>query len=339
MEIWLLPLLAAICSALLTIPVRHWLKRRGLVDRPDPRRSHTRPTPRGGGLAVMAALVIMMIAWPLALQAWWQPMMLVVAMAALGWLDDRRDLAPGWRLGGQAVMVAIFIWLQGGIASVSLGGYEWHAIWLWTFLGGIAAVWLINMHNFMDGSDGLAAMQGVWTSVVMGVLLIRGGETGAGMFGLAIAGVYAGFLVWNRPPARVFMGDVGSLALGAAVACMALVGAASGTVSIWISLMVSSLFVVDSTATLLSRLGRGEQWYTAHRQHAYQRLLEYGWSHGGVLFLYTGINLLIVLPAVLVGVTWPHSDILLTGGLVVFLVAGWWVIQSATRTEKDKAST
>jgi Fuc2NAc and GlcNAc transferase len=335
---WLLLAGAAAASAILTAPLRAWLLRRRIVDLPGSRRSHALPTPRGGGLACVLALVLASLAWPGALYAWWPLVGAVAFMAIVGWLEDRHQLSARLRFFCQAAVAVGLLAAAGGIDSVGLFGFDWHAWWLWTGLGAVAIVWLINLYNFMDGSDGMAAMQGLWAGGVAAWLLYSSGQSQLAAFALAAAGAWGGFLAWNRPPAGIFMGDTGSLALGVAVAGCAVMGASSGAISVWVSFMISALFVVDATATLLARVLRGERWYTAHRQHAYQRLLDLGWSHSGVLGLYALINVLLVLPMIAAAVRWPHLDTMLAAGLAVVLAVGGRVVQSAATRHNDKAS-
>jgi Fuc2NAc and GlcNAc transferase len=331
---WVPLAIGALLAAGLTPVARRWLIRSNLVDLPGARRSHDVPTPRGGGVAVVIAIVLASLL--AANGAWWPGLLVVSGLAVLGWADDRRELRAAFRLVVQVLLVGLGLWLVGPVESVAVLGRELTLAWLWTALAGVAMVWLINLHNFMDGSDGLAAAQGIWSGLVFGMLMLAGGLAAPGAFALALAGAFAGFLLWNRPPARIFMGDVGSMALGGGIAMLALIGAVSGVVSIWLSLIVTSLFVVDATLTLGLRVARGERWYTAHRQHAYQRLIVAGWSHGGVLGLYAAVNLLLVLPAAWIAIVFPLLEAAIAAVLVALLTAGWWVIQSATTMENQR---
>ena len=325
--------LAFCLSLALTPTVRRWLLHRGMVDLPGERRSHQRATPRGGGIALVLALCLSLL-WSAGVEAI-VPVALLVILAVIGWLDDVYDLPVRWRLSGQLVVALAMLGYAGPVAQVELGGLVLEWPWLWSALAVIAVVWLVNLHNFMDGSDGLAAMQGTWAGLVLGVLLYTQGASVAGIAGLALAGACLGFAFWNRPPARIFLGDVGSVSLGGAVGMLALIGAASGQVSIWVSLIVCSLFVVDATATLLRRALRGERWYTAHREHAYQRLLAAGWSHGRVLVLYGLTNLVLVLPVVLLALWYPAWDAVLAAGLGLVLIGAWSRIQVGTEKENN----
>ncbi len=330
---WLALPLALLLAAVLTPMLRSWLLRCDLVDLPGERRSHDAPTPRGGGLAIVAAILLAAFLAPVAV--WWPAVAVVGVLAVLGWFDDRSELPPSLRLAVQAVAAVLGLAWVGPVETVSIFGDAFHLPWLWTPLAGIAVVWLINLHNFMDGADGLAAMQGVWSGLAYALIMWTSGLEALASFALAMAGGFAGFLFWNRPRARIFMGDVGSLVLGGGVAMLALAGAVSGAASVWLSLILTSVFVVDATATLARRVVRGEQWYTAHRQHAYQRLIVAGWSHAQVLGLYVAANLLLVMPAAWAAIVYPDLGAVIAIGLIVLLAGGWWIIQSATRTENQ----
>jgi len=206
---------------------------------------------------------------------------------------------------------------------------------LWGILAVVAVIWLINLHNFMDGSDGLAALQGLWSGLAFALAFGLNQAWLEMALALSLAGACLGFLYWNRPPARIFMGDTGSLLLGGWIAGLALTGAASGMFSVWLGLIICSLFVVDATATLLRRMLVGERWYTPHRSHAYQRLIVSGWTHGRVLTLYGLVNILIVLPIFLIGLTRPDLDFWLALTATGVLGAGWYYFQSGANGEKD----
>ncbi len=332
---WVAPVLAAIIAWSLTPLLCRYLDARGIVDHPDnERRSHAVTTPRGGGLAIAAALLsVLALIWPRHADA---PIVaaLVMALAGLGWLDDRFGLRVRWRLLIQlGIASAMLVWF-GGLDAISIGFWLVYLPWLWTGLALVAVIWLINLHNFMDGSDGLASMQGAFSGLVFGTLFAWSGHPFQAVVAFSLAAACLGFLYWNRPVARIFMGDTGSILLGGIVAWLALFGAVSGSVSVWQSLAICALFVVDSTATLVLRLTRGERWYTPHRQHAYQRLIGAGWSHGRVLVLYGLLNGIVVLPVVLAGWIFSGWDVWLAVGLVALLAAGWWRVQSAFTGER-----
>lgn len=336
LEPWLAAVLAGGLSAVLTPLVRSWLLKRGMTDAPGERRSHSTPTARGGGLAMLAALLLSLLVvsgTPIELL----PLLgFSLLLGALGWLDDRRDLPVGIRLMGMLVCALAFLMYTGPVTEVRLLNQELAWPWLWSALAVVAVIWLINLHNFMDGSDGLAAMQGAWAAGLLGGILYARDIELPGLAGVALAGACLGFLAWNRPPARVFMGDVGSILVGGMIGLLALVGAATGTLSIWISLIICAVFVVDATCTLLRRAVSGAQWYTPHREHAYQRLIIAGWSHRKVLVLYAMINLALVLPMLVLALRQPDWDWLFALLLTLLLVGGWVALQRHARKENNK---
>ena len=330
---WLAPLLAALLTWSLTPLVRRYLVARQIIDHPNHRSSHHQATPRGGGLAMAAGLVLAAIAVPADQVA--VVLVVILSLTVLGWLDDRHDLPVTVRLFAQFLLaLGMLAWL-GGVTALSIAGVIITLPWLWSGLALIAVVWLINLHNFMDGSDGLAAMQGAWSGLAFGMLFAHAEHRSEALVAFSLAAVCLAFLFWNRPPARLFMGDVGSVLLGGMIAWLALVGVVVGAISVWLSLMVCAVFVIDASMTLLARVRRGERWYTAHRQHAYQRLINAGWSHGRVLVMYTGVNVVVVLPALVIGVVYPGWDFWLALAVSGVLVAGWWAIQSAANGELE----
>ena len=330
-------LLAAFLALAMTLALTPWLRRylldQGMLDYPGERRSHDRATPRGGGLAMAAGLCLGLLVISPSWIYWATFSLLIMVFCLLGWLDDRFDLSVRWRLSIQLIVAILMIAAVDGVQRIELFGWFLDWPWLWSVLAVPAIIWLINLHNFMDGADGLAASQGVWSGLGFGILFLWAGYSQEAGLAFLLSAVCLGFLYWNRPVAKIFMGDSGSLMLGSLIAWLALVGAATGAVSIWSSLVICSVFATDATATLMLRLSRKERWYTPHRQHAYQRLIIAGWSHARVLWLYAAINAVVVLAAVLVGVGFPELDAWLAVGVAVVLIVGWWCIQSALNGE------
>lgn len=334
--IWLVPAVAAGLTLILVWPLRRYLLVRNLVDLPDSRRSHAVPTPRGGGLAMAAGLGLAGLFLVLRYGQGWSLLLLFMLLSGLGWLDDRHDLNVVWRLLVQLAIASFAVISVGVPAVIEFGPLSVASGPLLTMLAIVAVVWLINLHNFMDGSDGLAAGQGIWSGLAFGLAFSLSQAWFEALVAFSLTGACLGFLYWNRPPARVFMGDSGSLLLGGSVAWLALSGAASGTVGVLTSAIICSLFVVDASATLLRRMMAGQRWYNPHRSHAYQRLITSGWSHGRVLALYGLINGLIVLPMFLIGLFHPELEFWLTMLLAGLLIAGWGCLQSKADGDEEK---
>lgn len=330
--VWAL-VLSAVLTALLARPLRSWLLARDVVDQPGQRRSHQLPTPRGGGLAMASSIAIVLVLFGGISGESLAVLSLTVALALLGWVDDVRDLPVRWRLLFQLLIALAMLAFVGPVTSVRVFELTLAWPWLWSTLALVAVVWLMNLHNFMDGSDGLAAAQGIWTGLAMGTLMYSRDAGPPALIGFVLAGACLGFLWWNRPPARLFMGDVGSVTVGGLIALLALIGATGGGLSIWLSLIICAVFVVDATATLLRRVGQGAQWYTAHRDHVYQRLIARGWSHARVLVLYAAVNLVIVLPVLLLAIRFPVWEMTLALMLIAALSAAWSVVQAVMTKE------
>lgn len=266
--------------------------RRGMLDQPGQRRSHERPTPRGGGIGVVLAVLATM-PWALRLGASPTGWLLVAAImagwvlvAAVGWWDDHAAL-PVWpRLTVQALGCLL---LAGAlIATGAPSG------WLPLLL--IAGVGSINLHNFMDGIDGLLAQQAIFVFAAMTGLGLADGDLAGAAAGAVAAAACAGFWVFNRPPARVFMGDVGSGALGFLVFALAARAWQREPASLAPLAVLSSTFVVDAGLTLAVRIWRGRRWYSAHREHLYQWLVRRGATHRQAAGAYLGWNLLVCAP-------------------------------------------
>jgi Fuc2NAc and GlcNAc transferase len=258
--------------------------RLGLLDEPGARSSHVRVTPRGGGIAIVAGAAAGLAAFgpPLA----GAPGILLAgaaAMALVGLADDRYRLPVAPRLALQVLAAGTIAWATGGLPrlplpsplDVALGPAAVPAATLWI-------VAIVNFFNFMDGIDGLAGAQAVVTGI--GVAVVAWSDPAAAI-GAAAAGGAAGFLVFNRPPARVFMGDSGSLALGYTFASLPLLAAPDvRPAAVFWMVMSLWLFVADAALTLVARIARGEAFFAAHRDHLYQRLVRSGLGHAPVAF-------------------------------------------------------
>ncbi|TAN08149.1 MAG: glycosyltransferase family 4 protein [Rhodanobacteraceae bacterium] len=284
-----------------------YARRRGLLDQPGRRRSHTTPTPRGGGIGVVAAVVLIGIpAWCItgAASGWWQPAavtLAVLAVALIGWRDDHVPLPVLPRLAvhaGAALLVAAAILAPPALDAPAR----------WWFLLPLALLLaaFINAHNFMDGIDGLLGQQGLFVLLGIGVLAAWLGAPGVAVLAFAGAAGCLGFLFYNLPPARIFMGDVGSGALGLVLGASAALLVRRFPGALWACAILPSAFLVDSGLTLLHRVLAGQRWYAPHRQHLYQWLVRVNWSHARTDGAYMLWNLLLVAPLAWLAARWPH---------------------------------
>jgi UDP-N-acetylmuramyl pentapeptide phosphotransferase/UDP-N-acetylglucosamine-1-phosphate transferase len=254
------------------------LRRRAVLDRPNERSSHVVPTPRGGGIAVIGASVV---AWlTLCAVGLMPPSGVVVALGAAGlalvsWLDDLRGLSPGVRLLAQFAAVVVGIWaLPSG--AIFQG---WLPLGLDRIAAALLWVWFVNLFNFMDGIDGIDGSEAA--AIGIGIALVVGGSLDLTAPAAAIAAAALGFLVWNWAPARIFLGDVGSVPLGYLLGFLLYQLALRGA---WQAALILPLyFLADATLTLLRRLARGERVWQAHREHFYQRAVQRGLGHAAVV--------------------------------------------------------
>lgn len=275
--------LAGLVSVGLTPLVRRYALRAGVIDRPNSRSSHVVATPRGGGLAILAAssaaiavggtlrVIGPFDAMTLAVGAW--------TLGIVGWIDDRRSLGAKTRIGVHFLVAAWTLYRVGGLPVVRLGASTLSLRWTGYAFGAIGLVWSINLFNFMDGIDGLAGSQAFLILVTMGVLLLQASDRSLGLIALVLGAASLGFLPWNWPPARIFLGDVGSGPMGYLIASIAVQSENRGEVPLLVATLVSAAFIVDATVTLIRRMLRRERLSQAHRSHAYQRLARSFGSH------------------------------------------------------------
>lgn len=310
LEIAGVALSALILSAWLTSVVRRIAPRYGLVDIPNARSSHTKPTPRGGGLAIVASMLLASCAlvW---LDAASIHLLIALfgggtAVAVVGLLDDRHKLSVRVRLAAHfgAALWAL-AWL-GGLPPLQIGAAIVNLGWAGYVLGALVIVWALNLFNFMDGIDGIAAMEAVFILIAASVLAVvidrAGPVVGASA---ALSGCCCGFLLWNWPPAKIFMGDVGSGFIGYAIAVLAIAAARESPVAPFVWLILGAAFFVDATVTLGRRLLRGERVFDAHRSHAYQWLARRSGSHRRATLVVLAVNLLLLLPSAVVATMHP----------------------------------
>jgi Fuc2NAc and GlcNAc transferase len=330
---WVLPIAACAAVAALTPAVRAYALRRGLVDRPGPRRSHDRPVPRGGGLAI-ALVLACAVAWLRPAAELWILLVTSLAVAALGWREDHSPIPVRLRLAIEFALAVLVVVVLGPVATIDVAGRPVGPLWLWSPLAVIAVVWMTNLFNFMDGSDGLAAGQAFISAALFTAVFTLAGERGYANYAALVASATLGFVFWNRPRASIFLGDTGSLMLGWCMGLLALVGVVSGAASPWLAFIIVSPFVVDATLTLARRVMRGERWYTPHRDHAYQRLIRAGWSHRRVLLLWIVVNILLVVPAAALVLDRPDFDVAVAGIVALVLTGGWYFVHSVVAKER-----
>jgi Fuc2NAc and GlcNAc transferase len=330
---FILLIASGLLSFAFVFAIKHYFSAH-LMDLPNHRSSHSRPTPRGGGLGFVAAFVLISSVACLVnlhspeafgafdlkpayvLQVW----SILLPLAIVGLVDDRKDVPASVRY---LVQLAV-----AGVAVFYFGAFPQPWLEQWGIMGAAIAVILsvigitagINFYNFMDGLDGLVA--GV-TAVQLGYFALT---TGQPLFGLLVAAL-VGFLYWNWSPAKIFMGDVGSTVLGGAVA-IALLNQSVGVAQSWANLAITLPLMADAIYTLVRRLQRHENIFKPHRSHIYQRLNQLGWSHSQVANSYIIVTIAIASSVYYLGAIGAFISVLgtvLAISLAEFYLAGFTI--------------
>jgi Fuc2NAc and GlcNAc transferase len=318
MNFWWLLLAVFAVSWLLTLVLRHYALAQSLMDIPNERSSHSVPTPRGGGVAIVVAFALTLpllsgldlIATP-ALRAVLGAGLMV---AVIGFCDDHGHIAAKWRLLGHFMAAGwALYWLQ-GLGPIEFFGSPIDFGWFGNLLAIFYLVWMLNLYNFMDGIDGLASVEAISVSLGMCLIYWCCGTVELVWPALALAAAAGGFLCWNFPPARIFMGDAGSGFLGIVLAALALQASWASSSLLWSWLILLGVFIVDATWTLMRRLMRGDKVYQAHRSHAYQYASRQFGSHRKVTLAVLAINVGWLLPLAFVA-----GNHLLSGPIALFI--------------------
>ena len=309
---WLVPLVAFF-GCWLTLVVLMQRATRLPMDYPNARSLHVTPTPRIGGIGIIVAisissiLVQSLVLLPFMLGLW--------VLAAISLLDDYRNLPVHWRLLAHVVVAVACVLSFPAISGVNV------------FVASLAIVWMTNLYNFMDGADGLAGGMAVIGFGALTVAAWGAGAVDVAMFCAAIAAAALAFLRFNFPPAKLFMGDAGSIPLGFLAASIGVYGTAQHYWSALFPVMIFSPFILDASVTLLKRALRGEKIWRAHHEHYYQRLVRMGWSHKKMTLAAYAFMLF----CAMVGLAYlqqPDSSILLvmlwlSSFLLIFITLDW----------------
>lgn len=328
-----LTVLALALSLGLTGLVRRYALKHQIIDEVSARSSHSVPTPRGGGIAIVLTFMTLLAAsvpilgTPLSLAAGLIGGGIVVA--GIGWIDDHGHVSAGVRLAAHFAGALIMVWVIGPLpltlplAFLPIGWADWVS---WP-LSVIGAVWLINLYNFMDGIDGLAGGEAIAIAGLGGILAMLAGQISAQVAPYALlTAASAGFLFWNWPPAKIFMGDAGSGFLGLAMAGLILWAGRESFALAAGMMILAGVFLSDATFTLLRRVLRREKIHEAHRTHAYQFLSRRAGRHLPVTTGALAINLVWLFPLALLVAAEILSPV---AGLVIafgpLLVGAWFV--------------
>ena len=285
----LLLLVLFLLSFVLTWLVKSFALRNKVLDIPNERSSHENPTPRGGGLAIVIswfAGISLLFSFNLLETKLFYALISGVLLAIVSLIDDLKGLSPVIRLSVQTVTAFMSLYFLGGLDAVQIAGFKVNSFFLLYPVAIIGIVWFINLFNFLDGIDGYASLE---TITVAAVLMIFTGN----IVNLILIAAVAGFLFWNWPKAKIFMGDIGSTQLGFILVTLGIYFHNESGFSIIQWLMITSLFWFDATLTLFRRWRNKEKLSIAHKKHVYQRAVQAGLSHKQTILLSLSLNMFI----------------------------------------------
>ena len=276
--------------------------KKGLIDSPGCRTSHQNDTPRGGGVSIVVTFLLFVVA-----MIWWSSgksinniyVSIVVGgaiVSVLGFWDDHRHIPAKWRFSVQLIAASVSLLLLSELPAISFFSMQISLFLLALPFYAMVLVWLLNLYNFMDGIDGIASVQAITVSAGAALILVLNGEHEIAYLLLFLSASVSGFLLWNWPPAKVFMGDACSGFLGFVLGLIAISTSLGAAINIWSWLILFAVFVVDATYTLIRRVLQGEKWYEAHRSHAYQILSRRYKSHKKITLGIIIINVVWLLP-------------------------------------------
>lgn len=296
---WLMPVACGLSFAL-TAVLRRYAMSRSVLDVPNDRSSHTSPTPRGGGVSIVVTFLLSLLGmWLAGLidnRFFAAATGAGLLIAVIGFMDDHGHIAARWRLLGHfGAALWVLGWI-GGLAPVEVFGLRFDLGWVGHFFALFYLVWMLNLYNFMDGIDGLASVEAISVCGSVCVLYWASGQPGLVWAPFLLSMAVLGFLLWNFPPAKIFMGDAGSGFLGVILGVLSLQAMSINPDFLWVWLILLGVFIVDATFTLLRRLLRGDKVYEAHRSHAYQYASRRYGRHLPVTAAVALINVLWLLP-------------------------------------------
>lgn len=308
-------LLSFTASLLLTGLIKLVAEQWQVLDRPVTRSAHSQPVPVGGGLAIVLVFLVAMV-WlyseDLIPQDTFVALLGAVLIAAIGLFDDVWKLHIRWRLPLQFLAAVWVLYWLGRLPAVDLGIVQFPSSWLLDALALLALVWLLNLYNFMDGVDGLAAAELLTVTLLSFFLAITTGDGALTLLSAVLCAAAAGFLLWNWQPAKIFMGDVGSGFAGFTLGVLALHSLHAGSLTVWTWLLLLGVFVVDASLTLLRRVLNRAKWYEGHSSHAYQHAARHYKCHWKVTITLVAVNMFWLAPLAWYSIVRPELGLFLS---------------------------
>ena len=319
-------------SVIINILIRNFAIKNNLFDIPNNRSSHQTPKPKGGGISIVLPLILtvtilffcQMIDTKIAVS-----MIIGLTLVGItGLIDDYKSLSALFRVGVYIFSAGLSLHIIGGLDSISINRHSYYLGNAGYYLSILFLVWLTNLYNFMDGTDGFAAIQTICVSIFCCFLLYFSNNFIFLIIMLCLVSTTIGFLYWNWAPAKIFMGDVGSCTIGFFFGLLAVYTQNKSIISIGVWVILLSPFIGDATFTLISRILNNEKWYSAHNSHAYQKLYQLGLSHAQLGFALLAINLLIIWPLAYFANSHKNYELLMIMFSYIFVGIIWLTTQN-----------
>jgi Fuc2NAc and GlcNAc transferase len=292
----LIYLLLFLLSFIITYLIKNYALKKSLLAEVNERSSHTAPTPHGGGIAIaftwFAGLLYLYLYEQIEPKLFYA-LMIGVVISAVSYADDLFELSAKLRLLVQSGVALLGLFALGGLESIDFGFFVIENKIIANLFAFLLIVWFINLYNFLDGIDGYAGSEALFLALA-GLTLFGGAHF------IVLAVSVLGFLIWNWHKAKIFMGDVGSTLLGYTVAVFTIYYANQESSNMWVWITLFGLFWFDATLTLFRRYRNGEKLSQAHKKHAYQRLIQSGWSHDRVVKYSIAVNLFFLMLTLLI---------------------------------------
>jgi Fuc2NAc and GlcNAc transferase len=269
-------LISFLSTCLITYLIRQYALNKNLLDIPNERSSHETPTPRGGGLSVVIVFLITLLGLQqfniilLADNALIGIVISSVLISSIGFWDDLQSIPARWRFGVHIIASLILLICLPQLPTLNFFGVALNLSIFGYIFYTLVLAWLLNLYNFMDGIDGFASSEAINVSLSAALLLLIQGDTQWSLVLILLSICVAGFLIWNWPHAKIFMGDACSGFLGFILGGLALMTTLEGLINLWSWFILLAVFIADSSLTLGSRILKGKKWYQAHCTHAYQ---------------------------------------------------------------------
>jgi Fuc2NAc and GlcNAc transferase len=334
-NLFILSIIFIVTSVITTSIIRNFSIKNNLLDIPNERSSHRTPKPKGGGISIVGALIFTIVILfqyeMIASEITISMVIGLVIVSIVALINDYKNLSPLIRTVIYIISAGFSLYIIDGFESVVINNYSYNLGYIGYCLGILFLVWLTNLYNFMDGTDGFAATQTICVSLFCFYLFYLSNNIPFFIIMLCLVSTTIGFLFWNWSPAKIFMGDVGSCSIGFFFGLLSIYTENKGIISITVWVILLAPFIADATFTLIKRVVNNEKWYEAHNSHAYQKLHKHGISHSQIASCLFVINVAVIWPIAYFAHTYKNYELFMLILSYILTAFIWLIIQSKYR--------